>query len=1058
MAIKQHIIEDFSGGIRKDTARLAANESSDIQGMWHQAGDLQAMGGTSALDVSDYAPNSYGTSVENMLVKNHFCYTRSDGKKFLLAKRGRTVWVGVPEDEYRQSWETSQIFASELSGIKTTESYGNYQTTWDYVDVNYPQTDTLRAHNVGASKMWSSNVLTFDGVSSYLSTDNTTDYNIGVGNLLICAWIKVRPNGNDTYRIIQHRESTAAAAGYGIFVSNTGRLGCGVYEDVSANKYVRAYGTKDLRDGNWHHVAAIYEDPLTGTGTPIIYVDGALDTISVTEGVVGRWNSDTASPIVIGRYNSGTPTYNFCGEIGGVAIYDWGTPSTAADMVTRIQTKYEAEKWRYLGTTTVNYSWYPLYTSSFYKTGGTPSYPNLSSDYATAPAFDDRSKSSKEAFAQVGDNVYFACDEPGSEDKLMCWEGQIWRKGYLGAMDGDSDNDLYLFNNFIVANTEYYDALNEYLNNPPVVGDTVFLKDESGVGDGEWIMRGHMIRAVANGASGYPDSFMFRIYADVDLSEIDSGNFPYPSARYCIVRVRTAGLDDTRPAPKVTSVAGGSLATGAYNYVFRYGSSRTGYYSNASPASDAANTTGGTKAIRVYNSLDKYGWQIRPKDHSIDTFELYRSVNAGQYKQCYSLALSTSGTYSPFPSVVWDYRIDIPTAINDTRKTAGTVLDLDAYHYARPPVQSLTKYFNNRLYGAVDHKLHFSTLNNPEYWPTTLWDYQSSVSGTTLGGYVPVGSDASDKITGIVAESGTYDTTGIQGGNLLVFTKSKASRWFGKDWSDFTLEPAFAEGCWGAHTLVNAGGLIIWCNGDHIMMVSAGGNVPQIISKQLWPRGIKYAMTATNKGIALDAWSAVYWQNKYVLSGSMSGSTPDTTWIYDIVSGTWTSFPAGYNDFCVWQKPGATDGEIITGSCVALRTYSGSPYGDIDQLFSGDPNHTFSWTSAPIYLAEDALQMNKAKTINRITACFLSPQTANQSVSLTVYADGDTTTAAYSGSAQTLTANANGIRRWVEWSPRTDSANTAQARFVQLKLSGTLTKATRLEWVLIEFVTHDHHA
>lgn len=75
------------------------------------------------------------------------------------------------------------------------------------------------------------------------------------------------------------------------------------------------FGTKDVNDGKWHHVAATYDG-----STISIYVDGVLDTSTNATGtIVGN-----DQPIDIGSDSQPPPghNYTFTGELDEVSIYN----------------------------------------------------------------------------------------------------------------------------------------------------------------------------------------------------------------------------------------------------------------------------------------------------------------------------------------------------------------------------------------------------------------------------------------------------------------------------------------------------------------------------------------------------------------------------------------------------------------------------------------------------------------------------------------------------------------------------------------------------------------
>jgi len=407
-------------------------------------------------------------------------------------------------------------------------------------------------------------------------------------------------------------------------------------------------------------------------------------------------------------------------------------------------------------------------------------------------------------------------------------------------------------------------------------------------------------------------------------------------------------------------------------------------------------------------------------------------------------------------------RLDLAAKYVDSGWGTGAALPADAYAHARPGALRSVRVFNNRIYGLGAnqnaHYLNFSSLGEHDYWPSTLWDYQSAASGTTYGGSVKVGANTNDRVTAVVPEGGAYDALGIVGGNLLVFTESDAKRWFGWDWSDFRLESAFSGGCQAPRTAVNAGGQIIWCGRDHILSVPAGGSVPVPIDLKLFPNGLRQLITQTTlRGMSetMRKWNACFWDNKYFLSIVTSGSVPSLTLVYDLLTQTWTSIPQGFNDMLAWSRPGWNGERILTGSSAVSTSYNGAAWGDISQLFVGTSGYAWKWLSRPLYFESAPDFM---KTLKRITLCFTAPEGSDETVTVNVYTDGDappfcgsySPTPVYAGTSQAIAHNDSRteIRKYVVVSPQ------IAGRLFQLQVCAAGTRPVRLDWALCEYVTH----
>ena len=149
----------------------------------------------------------------------------------------------------------------------------------------------------------------FDGTSSYVSIPDSPSVDVLSDRITVEAWIKVNhltanpdwegivTKGNASWRLL------ATAGAKTVYFASSG---------TTPNNDI--YGTRNVNDGNWHYVAAVYD----GTNLSL-YVDGTLDVSKAASGSIWR-NSD---PVCIGYIaNTGLPgNYHFDGLIDEVSIY-----------------------------------------------------------------------------------------------------------------------------------------------------------------------------------------------------------------------------------------------------------------------------------------------------------------------------------------------------------------------------------------------------------------------------------------------------------------------------------------------------------------------------------------------------------------------------------------------------------------------------------------------------------------------------------------------------------------------------------------------------------------
>ena len=148
----------------------------------------------------------------------------------------------------------------------------------------------------------------FDGTSSYVSIPNSELLNAIASRLTVELWFQANTtNANVNWAGIVAKGNTSwrLQATYGAKVltfSATGTSG----GDLQ--------GTRNVNDGQWHHVAGVYD----GTNM-FLYVDGTLDVSKPATGLIAQNNY----PVAIGA-NANPPSganYLFDGSVDEVALY-----------------------------------------------------------------------------------------------------------------------------------------------------------------------------------------------------------------------------------------------------------------------------------------------------------------------------------------------------------------------------------------------------------------------------------------------------------------------------------------------------------------------------------------------------------------------------------------------------------------------------------------------------------------------------------------------------------------------------------------------------------------
>lgn len=149
------------------------------------------------------------------------------------------------------------------------------------------------------------NVLSLAGDGDYVDCGNNTLFDI-TDNITVAAWVKVDAfnksfqavitKGDETWKLTRSAQTNSLA-----FSCNLSGIGA-----MSAN------GAVNVNDGQWHHVAGVYD------GSKVdLYVDSVLD-ISVSAS--GSINTNTSS-VMIGQ-NAGWPGRWWIGLIDDVRVYN----------------------------------------------------------------------------------------------------------------------------------------------------------------------------------------------------------------------------------------------------------------------------------------------------------------------------------------------------------------------------------------------------------------------------------------------------------------------------------------------------------------------------------------------------------------------------------------------------------------------------------------------------------------------------------------------------------------------------------------------------------------
>jgi len=151
--------------------------------------------------------------------------------------------------------------------------------------------------------------LSFDGQTGYVHVDNDQDFKIG-DQITVSAWIKIDGFDRKWQTIVAKGDNSWRLQRN--FESPTLEFACSGLS-VPGMQWGSLFGTIHAADGQWHHVAGVYD-----ARRIYLYVDGALDASSEASGRIGIDDQ----PVQIGN-NAQVPNRFWRGLIDEVRIHNY---------------------------------------------------------------------------------------------------------------------------------------------------------------------------------------------------------------------------------------------------------------------------------------------------------------------------------------------------------------------------------------------------------------------------------------------------------------------------------------------------------------------------------------------------------------------------------------------------------------------------------------------------------------------------------------------------------------------------------------------------------------
>jgi len=328
------------------------------------------------------------------------------GSQLTCGSSSVTLDAGAGFSSYLWSTgESTQTINVSSAGIYTVDVSG----------LGCSGTDTTSVTGFTSSE----NSLIFDGSNDYAAIEGLNYVGSGHQEMTVETWLKTTDGTDQIISSFDRNqfwrfEINGSGAG-------TGQVG---FDLMTSSGQLDFGGTTRVDDGNWHHVAAVFDN-----GTVSIYIDGVLDATTTTGATFGS-NATRYGFIGTGSeastYNGTTgPSSYFNGEMDEFRI--WNVARTQAEIRSNMCTHVSG------GTTGLEVYY------KFDETAGTKIYDYATLDPQNANMFNFPASPRVVSGASIGDlssNLYTATWSGQSVNLLSCSSDQLQVNNVSGNPDG----------------------------------------------------------------------------------------------------------------------------------------------------------------------------------------------------------------------------------------------------------------------------------------------------------------------------------------------------------------------------------------------------------------------------------------------------------------------------------------------------------------------------------------------------------------------------------------------------------------------------------------------
>jgi hypothetical protein len=266
--------------------------------------------------------------------KSHKIYFGTNaGQLPLLAEVKSSSHDALPEleDDARYYWRVDEVWAdgSVIKGDVWSFTTGSLVSLWKLDEASGNIAKDSAANNDGTlvgDPQWKPSAgkiggaLEFDGDGDFVKIGSESDFDM-TGQITISAWIKVNQfdkewqaviaKGDSTWRIQRNQNEDSL------------EFACSGLKIPSGAPWGNLYGKRGVNDGQWHHIAGIYD----GSKMYLI-IDGELDS---SQPASGRINTNN-EPVYIGENSENTGRF-WNGLIDDVRVYNYALRKVDVDEI-----------------------------------------------------------------------------------------------------------------------------------------------------------------------------------------------------------------------------------------------------------------------------------------------------------------------------------------------------------------------------------------------------------------------------------------------------------------------------------------------------------------------------------------------------------------------------------------------------------------------------------------------------------------------------------------------------------------------------------------------------